>query len=119
MNDSSQPIRICLVNPVDRLGQTVLPGVKYETQHMLKAKGLEYPVVVVSDQEGVNGEVSEGLYTALTRATHLAIVLLEAEGSNATWPVLAQLDRRRMIFYDDASRVAFDLLRSASDGGIE
>ena len=111
------PLQICLVDPLARgdlgLEFGVTDRIHVEPAKMLRAKGLEYPVVVLRDSPGRNGEIAEGIYTSMTRATSLCIILLESGEWNETWPVLGLLDPSRLIFFDEESRQWFDQIRSA------
>lgn len=118
MDMGSEPVRVCLVSPLARgdleSSSAIAGRVEVEAAPMLKAKGLEYPVVVMRDTPGRNGEIAEGIYTAITRATGLCIVLLEADEPNETWPVLGLLDPQRLIFFDEESKSSFAKIRETS-----
>lgn len=85
---------------------------------MRKIKGLERPCVIFSDKAKlpVDECVGEWVYTALTRATTLLVIVLHEEGDERISNAIAKLDPRRLLFWDNAAEQAFRRLMPAGAG---
>jgi hypothetical protein len=86
---------------------------------MERYKGLEWPAVVVTDEwkpwVDTSKTGSEQLFTAMTRTTRLLVIVLWRGGDPATRQLLGKLDGRRLLFWDEPAKEAFDRLLQEDD----
>ena len=85
-------------------------GGKVTRGSMNKLKGLEAPGVVFSDRVSIDaGEsLGEWVYTALTRATNLLVLVLWPDASPDIKEVLGRLDRMHLNFRDEEATARFE-----------
>lgn len=94
----------------ERLKNIILEtGIEVNTETILRAKGMEKPCVLWSTREKVisDNEIWEYVYTILTRASALLIIVISESTIPEYRNILSKLDLERIIFYDEHSKNKF------------
>ena len=103
-------------DPALRAALDALSDIGVTKGHMDYFKGLEWPAVVFSDRALINTEESLGewVFTALSRAATLLVIVLWPDGRGETKTWLGRLDPDHLLFWDKPAREAFDHCASLS-----
>jgi hypothetical protein len=96
----------------DTLAPTARPlGCEIERRSMRDMKGLERPCVIWPTSAPLQTDEAEleWIYTILTRATALTLIIVDADRTpTAARLAMAELDRRRLLFWDELAEGSFD-----------